>query len=50
MILCGDTTAGKGEREGAGAGSPPPGGKREEGREGRSGLRRLAYVTINDGA
>ena len=47
MILCGDTAAGKGERARAGAGSPP--GQKAE-REGWSGLRRIAYVTINNGA
>ena len=39
-------------REGAGAGTPPPPppcGKRAEGGEGWSGLRRVAYVTINYG-
>ena len=47
MILCIDTTAGKGERARAGAGSPPG---QKAGGEGWSGLRRIAYVTINNGA
>ena len=51
MILCGDTAARTGERAGMGAGTPPPGGKRVEGGEGQSGLRRVvAYVKINNGA
>ena len=56
MILCGDTAAGTeigtGARDGAGAGtlSYPPGGKRAEGGKGRSGFRRVAYITISDRA
>ena len=51
MILCGYTTVGKGEGGGAGAvRPPPPGGNWVTGREGWIGLRRIGYVTINDGA
>ena len=48
MILCEDTTTETGERAGAGAGIPPPSRKREEVREGRSGLLRVAYMKIKD--
>ena len=49
MILCGDTAAGKGERDGACAGSPPErklGGRSR--REKR--VKKISYVTISDGA
>ena len=51
MILCGYTKVGTGERAGVGARSPPPPtpvGKRVEGGEGQSGLKRVDYVKIND--
>ena len=51
MILCGKTTAVMGESSGAGAGTPPPpGGKWAEGGKGWNGLRRVAYVKINNGS
>ena len=48
MILCGDKTASKGEREGSRAGSPP---RRTSGvgSKWRSGTKKHSYVTISDG-
>ena len=51
MILCGDITAGTGERSGAGTGTPPSQcRKRAEGGEGQSGLIRVSYATNIYGA
>ena len=51
--MCGNMTAGTGKRDGTGASTSPLsplGVKRTEGGEGQSRLRRVDYVTINDGA
>ena len=51
MILCGNTTAGTGERDGAGAGSPSgrkAGGRRR--RVERVNKSRVYYVKINNGS
>ena len=52
MILFGDTTVGTGDRDRTGADIPPQPPRvesRQRAEKGGAGLKRVAYVTINDG-
>ena len=49
MILCGDKTVDKGDREGAGTGSPP-GRTSVGGRKLWSRTKKHSYVTVSDRA
>ena len=49
MILCGGTTAEKGDRDGACAGSPP-GRKSGDGRRREEWVKKNIYITISGGA
>ena len=49
MILCGGTTVGKGDRDGACAGIPP-GRKSGGGRGGGDRVKKNIYIKISDGS